>query len=412
MLIIYDVKLGIKRDINKHFAKFFLIDYQLVATACVNACKPHDVSHAIRMYICVVKSFFMPKYYPVPEYSKHEVNRAGEYLLKSQVTQGDYERALQVINNWRSAHNFPLNTFQMRLRKTATAINEKNLVAQRIKRLSSIKLKLERFPNMKMAQMQDIGGCRAIMSNVSEVDQIVDIYKHDSRGVKHVLANNKDYIRHPDKSGYRGVHLIYKYRSDKNKLYEDMRIEIQIRTLIQHAWATAVETVGTFLKQSLKSKQGEASWLRFFALMSSAMAISEGKPIVPDTPDDIDELRSEITALAKALNVEEHLITFRNSIQVLSGEQRISNAYYYLLELDPSAGRVMIRAYTQTQLDIASSDYLTIEKRISNDNRNAVLVSANSIEALKLAFPNYYLDTDIFLHHLRSIIRTGQLSLF
>jgi len=119
-----------------------------------------------------------------------------------------------------------------------------------------------------------------------------------------------------------------------------------------------------------------------------------------------------ISLAAKSLDVEGHLTTFRNSIQVLGGDRRISNAHYYLLELDPGAGRVIVKAYTQTQLAVASSDYMTLEKRIANDNRDAVLVSADSIEALKLAFPNYYLDTDLFLQHLRNFTVTGQLTLF
>ncbi len=354
----------------------------------------------------------MPSYYTIPENSRREVNRAGDIFLNPDATIDEKDSALLIINNWRASHNFPLNTFQMRLRKVAKKINPDSLVAQRIKRLISIKLKLERFPDMNMSQIQDIGGCRAIMNDVNEVDSLVNIYKHESRGIKHKLAKEQDYIQNPKDSGYRGVHLIYKYGSDKVKHYDDMRIEIQVRTLLQHAWATAVETVGIFIKQSLKSSQGEASWLRFFALMSSAMAISEGKPIVPGTPDNYNELRVEISSLSKTLDVEGHLTTFRNSIEVLGGERRVSNAHYYLLELDPSAGRVIIKAYSQTQLATASADYMTLERRIVNDNRDAVLVSADSIEALKLAFPNYYLDTDIFLEQLRKVTSGQQLSLF
>ncbi len=353
-----------------------------------------------------------PKY-PIPEFSRREVNRAGATFVSQTESTLEKEKALVIINNWRTAHNFPLNTFQMRLRKLATSVNADSLVAQRIKRLASIKLKLERFPDMNMSQIQDIGGCRAIMRDVSEVDHLVNVYNHESRGVKHKLAKEHDYIKNPKPSGYRGVHLIYKYRSDKAKSYDDMRIEIQIRTLLQHSWATAVETVGTFIRQSLKSSQGEAEWLRFFALMSSAMAIVEGKPTVPDTADNINILRPEITRLAKILDVEGHLTTFRDSIQVLGGDnKRVSNAHYYLLELDPSAGRVIIKSYSQTQLTTATLDYMTLEKRIANDNRDAVLVSADSIQALKLAFPNYYLDTDLFLSHLRTFTSTGQLYLF
>ncbi|ALD20978.1 RelA/SpoT domain-containing protein [Hymenobacter sp. DG25A] len=351
-------------------------------------------------------------YYSKPEYSRREVNRAGEILISDDATLAEKDNALLIINNWRTSHNFPLNTFQKRLRRTAKSINNDSLVAQRIKRLASIKLKLERFPGMNMAQIQDIGGCRAILKDVTEVDKLVNIYKHGSRGIKHKIHKEQDYIDSPKPSGYRGIHLIYKYRSDKDKDYDDMRIEIQVRTLMQHAWATAVEIVGTFIKQSLKSSQGEEDWLRFFALMGSAMAISEGKPTVPDTPDDIKQLRQEITRLANKLDVVGHLTTFRKSIEVLGGERRLSNAHYYLIELDPAAGRVIIKSYAQTQLATASADYLLLEKRIANDTRDAVLVSADSVEALKLAFPNYYLDADFFLEQLRQFTTTGQLSLF
>lgn len=354
----------------------------------------------------------MPKYYPKPEHSRREVNRAGDVFISSTSTYEQREEALLVINNWRASHNFPLNTFQMRLRKVAKKINPDSLIAQRIKRLISIKHKLERFEGMNMAQIQDIGGCRAIMRDVSEVDNLVNTYRHESRGIKHKLVKEQDYIFEPKPSGYRGIHLIYKYRSDKIKAYDDMRIEIQVRTLIQHAWATAVEIVGTFIKQSLKSSQGEQDWLRFFALMSSAMAIAEGKPIVPNTPDTLEDLRKEIIHLSNKLDVEGHLDTFKQSIEVLGGDKRIAKAHYYLLELDASQGRVIIKSYAQTQLETASRDYMTLEKRIANENRDAVLVSADSIEALKLAFPNYYLDADLFLSHLKKITIKGQLELF
>jgi hypothetical protein len=341
--------------------------------------------------------------YPVPEYSKREVNRAGEVFLDLNATDVDREYALSVINNWRTSHNFPLNTFQMRLRKIAKSINMESLIAQRIKRLASIRLKLERFEGMNMAQIQDIGGCRAIMKDMSEVDSLVNAYKHESRGIKHKIAKEQDYIQFPKTSGYRGVHLIYKYKSDKNSVYDDMRVEIQIRTLMQHAWATCVETVGTFIQQSLKSSQGEADWLRFFIVMSSAMAIIEGKPTVQGTSDDYDILRSEIIALSNKLDVEGHLTTFRESIEVI-GQKYTKGAHYFLIELDPIKKRVTIKPYTQTQLVTASLDYVTLEKRILDDNRDAVLVSADSIESLKLAFPNYYLDTEYFLELLKDII--------
>jgi ppGpp synthetase/RelA/SpoT-type nucleotidyltranferase len=91
-----------------------------------------------------------------------QVNAAGETLINPNATDEELERALTIINNWRSVHSFPLNTFQKTLRDKARKVDSQVLVAQRIKRLSSIELKLRRFaPQMQLSQMQDIGGCRA-----------------------------------------------------------------------------------------------------------------------------------------------------------------------------------------------------------------------------------------------------------
>ena len=55
-------------------------------------------------------------------------------------------------------------------------------------------------------------------------------------------------------------------------------IELQIRTRLQHAWATAVETMGIFIDHSLKSSQGPQDWLDFFSLVGNAFAYIEGSP--------------------------------------------------------------------------------------------------------------------------------------
>jgi hypothetical protein len=67
--------------------------------------------------------------------------------------------ALAIINNWRSSHRYPLNGIQVNLRKITTKLDSDPTVAQRIKRLPSIRHKLERFHGMDLARMQDIGGC-------------------------------------------------------------------------------------------------------------------------------------------------------------------------------------------------------------------------------------------------------------
>ena len=197
-----------------------------------------------------------------------------------------FQKALPVVNNWRACHGYPLNILQTNLRRAARRFEPTPLIAQRTKRLYSISLKLSRQPSMKLSQMQDIGGCRAVMNNVEAVRKLDNFYRSGSE-MKHILASRDDYITTPKPTGYRGIHRVYRYNSDKRvgEKWNDLKIEMQLRSQYQHAWATAVETVGTFLGQALKSSTGPDEWLRFFALMSSVIAIREHAPVVPGTPE-------------------------------------------------------------------------------------------------------------------------------
>ncbi len=86
-----------------------------------------------------------------------------------------------------------------------------------------------------------------------------------------------DYIDVPKKSGYRGIHMVYEFQSKSKSYsqYNGMLVEVQLRTKLQHYWATAVETVGIFTGQALKSSQGNEDWQQFFRLASNWFALKE-----------------------------------------------------------------------------------------------------------------------------------------
>jgi ppGpp synthetase/RelA/SpoT-type nucleotidyltranferase len=341
----------------------------------------------------------------VPKYPREVVNRAGIVLLeesrKDSAPWSDIDRwtawghALEVVNNWRSAHGYALNTFAVNLRKASP---HGALVAQRTKRLASITAKLDRLPNMKLTQMQDIGGCRAVVEQVGDVVKLAEYYQKTSR-IKHALATCDDYIEHPQPSGYRGTHLVYRYFSDKRntKIYNSLKIEIQIRSQYQHAWATAVETVGTFIQQALKSSIGEKDWLRFFALMGSAVALREGTPLVPNTPTDRESLRVELDHYSQLLQVATRLQAYNDALRYIE-EDHSMQARYYLLQLDPKIPRLSVNTFGMQELEIAEKAYAEAEKYVKeHPGTDAVLVGVDSITALQRAYPNYFADTRMFL---------------
>lgn len=335
--------------------------------------------------------------FAVPRFSKKQVRRAGEVLAAwpEHGTHAEYSDALEVINNFRQIHAWPLNTFQTTLRTKGRTVDPNVIVAQRVKRLSSIRAKLDRFPTLNLSQMQDIGGCRAILSDVGDVTKLVnDGYLGGN--LKHILHTNDDYILNPKPSGYRGRHLIYVYYSDKVETYNGLKIEMQFRSQYQHAWATAVEVVGTFTRQALKSSQGEGDWLRFFQLMSSAIAKMEDCPAVPTTPARDEDLVAELREVENSVDAVRRLRTFSIAPEEVEFAD-VKNAKYYLLELNVDTGELDIQAFTGREIEKASDQYLEAEKKVTRET-DAVLVSVESIAALRKAYPNYYADTDTFVY--------------
>ena len=336
----------------------------------------------------------------LPEYTRSEVNKAGKILIKTDdIDLNEWLWAFDVMNNWRACHDYPINTFQANLRTKIKKRGYKSaIVVQRLKRVPSIISKLSRNPSMNLSRMQDLGGLRAIVSTVKQIDTI----KNDFVASKfqHELVREYDYIVNPKESGYRGVHLVYKYHNSRVTEYDGFLIEVQIRSKIQHAWATAVETMGTFLDSSLKSSEGPDEWLDFFALCGSGFALLEKCPTACEhifMPDH--EIISKLKTQEEELNVIEALRAYGATMKAL--DERNINYKYFILILRLKEHKVEFEGYHSTQLDIATKRYTDYEKNLGKQSdTQVVLVSGDSFKSLKRAYPNYFLDTEEFLKQL------------
>jgi len=338
-----------------------------------------------------------------PRFERSEVNRAGRILCAENPNSTDWLWAYEVLANWRACHGYPINTFQALLRKKLKGIDRGAIVAQRLKRAPSVIAKLQRFSSMKLVQMQDIGGLRAVVSSIRRVRRLEDMYRHSS--FNHELISSKDYIANPKTDGYRSVHLVYRYKSDIAPLYNGLLLEMQFRSRLQHAWATAVETMGTFLGQALKSGQGEQSWREFFGVASAALTHIEGTSSVPGYEGlSKQEVFARVAIAENELHVLRKLQGF--SIAAHSITEERGTGSYHLVVLDSAKRSVSIRPYPKTQLEQANVDYARIEERAQQGEQiEAVLVSAGPIEALKKAYPNYFLDTHEFVAQISKVIQ-------
>lgn len=303
--------------------------------------------------------------YAKPQYSREEVNKAGKRVSALSGTPDELVHAFNVIDNWRSSHSYPLDTLYTTLKRRASKVSSKSFTAQRIKRLASIALKLIKEKDMKLSQMQDIGGCRAILPSIPHVYALRNAYF--SKPVSHKFAGEKDYISTPKETGYRGIHLKYRFAGTaRSAAYDQLKIEMQLRTSLQHKWATAVEAAGTFTNAALKSNQGKKEWLRFFALMSSVFAIREDCPITPGTPSNLDDLHQEIRELDRLHHIVSVFSKYRAIIPHI---ENLSNAKYFLITLDPLKTHVNIRQFKGGESQKANREYTEAEKVLPQNTR-------------------------------------------
>ena len=310
----------------------------------------------------------------------------------------DRARARAIVGDWRAQHRTPLVDVRTLLYQRMRRAAADGFVAQRLKRLSSVEAKLRRFPNMRLSRMQDIGGCRAVVSSVGEVEALDRLCREGRQA--HELSAARDYLTKPKEDGYRGVHLVYRFRSPtaERSVWNGLRIEIQIRSVLQHAWATAVETVDVLRETRLKvGGPGNGDWKRFFALMGTVHAFEEGLAPVPETPVALAAVRSEVRELADRLGARDVLIGLAGII-----EEVAKGSGWALLRLDASARQVTGWRYSTSRFEQAQRDYLRLEEE--NEGNPAIqvcFVSTDSAETLRRAYPNYFLDVRLFVESLR-----------
>lgn len=332
------------------------------------------------------------------EYSKNKIKQSGAAIAKNDFSKISENDSRIIINNWRAAHAYPLQVIYVYC-SNKSKIYKNAIVVQRLKRLESITAKLQRNPEMNIVRMQDLGGCRMIMKNIYDVYDVCESLKHSR--MRHKLVRENDYMQSPKSSGYRGVHLIYSYYSESETKsdYNGLLIEIQIRTKLQHLWATAVEVLGLYTHHNLKASQGDTEMLRYMELVSALFAFEEKMPLSKNVPQSKQEILIE---LSKLDNIK--VLDILNAVRVaLSTEDNPAkkNAGYYLLIINYEDRHLRIISYPKRQIIQATKMYEDLE---TNKKFDVVLVSASSMKNLKKAYPNYFADVSEFVRKVKQII--------
>jgi len=226
------------------------------------------------------------------DFSKTQIDRLGERLKEGPLSEED----LRLLDEYRQSFG---EAYETVFRMVSQVLQEPMLgvepTGRAAKSTSSIIDKLRR-ESMRLTQMQDIAGCRAVVSNIQAQDWVVALLVRPRRKQSKapILSdpsfsdpqNLADPARKceglveewndpafPDATvidrranpsyGYRAVHIIVK---SAGKL-----VEIQIRSELQQLWAELSEKFSDVVGPSIKYGRGNELAQEFLALMSEGV---------------------------------------------------------------------------------------------------------------------------------------------
>lgn len=122
-------------------------------------------------------------------------------------------------------------------------------IISRVKKRNSLKNKIIRKNNKysSLAEITDLVGIRIITYFEDEIDQIAKIISQEFEIDKDNSIDKR--ILETDKFGYRSLHYVVSYKSERLSLPEysiftNLKIEIQIRSILQHCWAEIEHDIG------------------------------------------------------------------------------------------------------------------------------------------------------------------------
>ena len=247
---------------------------------------------------------------------------------------------------------------------------------------------------MQLSRMDDVAGCRLIFTTVEEL-RVFRAEFHDKSRFKHSLKNDPDkydYIAHPKESGYRGVHDVYVYNvnSVSGRARKGLLIELQYRTIYQHAWATCVEVVGFLTEDQPKLNRGSTHVRRILRLASEIISRSHEYQCASLPELSNGEIMYEFQCLDSKLRF---LHMLRGLNQATGHIDARANVILMFDDHEGGGETLNVRSYRRTTDALRA----LFEFEREFPGRDIVLVRGDRPEDVRVAFKNYFSDAIDFI---------------
>jgi putative GTP pyrophosphokinase len=204
--------------------------------------------------------------------SNTKLDQLGDRIRSQNMADGD----LQLLENYRrsftSAYRAVVGTLQNALQLEPAGRPQKST--------SSISDKLRRG-RLRLSRMQDIAGCRVVVSDLVKQDEVMARLAMTFEEAS--IVDRREKPSH----GYRAVHVVVRQGG--------VSVEIQVRTGLQHAWAQLSEWLSDAIDPSIKYGGGPVPFSSKLARLSQNVVKIE---LLESSLREADPLSKQVSMLA------------------------------------------------------------------------------------------------------------------
>lgn len=302
--------------------------------------------------------------------TKSQVNKLGKELRgKLKIGEKPSLALIKDLQDYRTSYKDDISAVFEKISDIAKNARKDSITSFRIKRIESILSKIKRQPTMSLGNMGDIAGCRILLYSEDSFIKVITNIRNNFKvnGFNDYLAKNKD-------DGYQGYHLYIESPINKHKT-----IEIQIRTVKSHKWASMVEIIDILYNLKIKEGQHHPDFKKFHLLLSNNdnLTLNEKKDVIKI--DDKYNVHSKLNE-----------VFIKNHVKIRKDWLGISpnKNPFFIIEVDEnkSSNISSFQSY-----EIAETEYFEKFKVSTNSNFVLTHIEKPNFKRLCIAYASYVL---------------------
>ena len=318
------------------------------------------------------------------------------------------------FDNFREAHNIIIKLFTIELKKVN--FSNQHLTASRNKRIETIISKLRRPEKPKLDRIHDIAGTRIIFENIKSLEDYIDILENTELvNFKEKINEDKNrynYIKNPKSDGYRSIHKVFYYSSnipystlnEKSFNLENKKIELQLRTRLQHIWATTVEIYDIINKSNIKTGTHNKLETKEGLFFKNCSLVFEGIE-----SNDVEKIKININKIFRDKDLVEIYNRLKGikNIKNIQLPKTLGSDEVFILITDLNKGKTTffttdpIEKNDKQDTFLINASYRRLEEKNTKGEYILLLLTLGDIKKLKNVYPNYFLNTNKFISILK-----------